>query len=193
MIANLSTRLAGKRRAGGSIVAATLVALAVVGIAAPALAQMPMPAQAQAPPPAPQVSPGALLLAKQIVEIKKVNDVFNPIVAGVVTKARNMFLQTNYMYQKDIDEVAANVTKQFSPRETELVDISARYYASHFSEQELRDLLTFYQSPLGQKALVEEPKVLDESMVYAGTWADNLSIEIIAAMRAELKKRGHDM
>jgi uncharacterized protein len=193
MIANLSTRLAGKRRAGGSIVAATLVALAVVGIAAPALAQMPMPAQAQAPPPAPQVSPGALLLAKQIVEIKKVNDVFNPIVAGVVTKARNMFLQTNYMYQKDIDEVAANVTKQFAPRETELVDISARYYASHFSEQELRDLLTFYQSPLGQKALVEEPKVLDESMVYAGTWADNLSIEIIAAMRAELKKRGHDM
>jgi uncharacterized protein len=193
MIANLSTRLAGKRRAGGPIVAATLVGLAVAGIAAPALAQMPMPAQAQAPPPAPQVSPGALLLAKQIVEIKKINDVFRPIVAGVVTKARNMFLQTNYMYQKDIDEVAANVTKQFLPRETELVDISARYYASHFSEQELRDLLTFYQSPVGQKALVEEPKVLDESMVYAGTWADNLSIEIIAAMRAELKKRGHDM
>jgi uncharacterized protein len=190
MIANLSTRLAGKRRAGGPIVAA-LIAFAVAGIAAPALAQL--PAQPQPLAPAPQVSPGALLLAKQIVQIKKVDDIFKPIVAGVVTKARNTFLQTNYMYQKDIDEVAANVTKQFAPRATELVDVSARYYASHFTEQELRDLLTFYQSPLGQKALTDEPKVLDESMVYAGTWADNLSIEIIAAMRAELKKRGHDM
>jgi uncharacterized protein len=193
MIANLSTRLAGKRRAGGPIMAATLVALAVAGIAAPALAQMPMPAQPQAPPPAPQVSPGALLLAKQIVEIKKVNDVFKPIVAGVVTKARDMFLQTNFMYQKDIDEVALNVGKEFAPRVSEVIDGAARIYASHFTEQELRDLLAFYQSPLGQKALAEEPKVLDESMVFAGPWADNLSQEVIAAMRTELKKRGHDM
>ena len=67
------------------------------------------------------------------------------------------------------------------------------YYASHFTEQELRDLLAFYQSPLGQKALAEEPKVLDQTMIYAGSWADNLSGEIIQAMRIELKKRGHDM
>ncbi|HUC48198.1 MAG TPA: DUF2059 domain-containing protein [Xanthobacteraceae bacterium] len=197
MIANLSTRLAGKRRAGGSMVAAALVTLAVAGLACPAMAQpgSSPAAAAQGSPDAEtvQVSPGALLLAKQIVQIKKVNDVFKPIVAGVVKKARDSFLQTNFMYQKDIDEVAINVEKQFAPRVSELVDVSARFYASHFTEQELRDLLTFYQSPLGQKALAEEPKVLDQSMVYAGTWADNLSIEIVAAMRTELKKRGHDM
>jgi hypothetical protein len=110
-----------------------------------------------------------------------------------VTKSRDMFLQTNFMYQKDIDEVALSVGRQFAPRVTELVDASARYYASHFTEQELRDLLTFYQSPLGQKALVEEPKVLDQTMVFAGSWANNLSQETIQAMRIELKKRGHDM
>jgi hypothetical protein len=53
--------------------------------------------------------------------------------------------------------------------------------------------LAFYQSPLGQKALTEEPKVLDQTMIYAGSWADNLSQEVIQAMRIELKKRGHDM
>jgi hypothetical protein len=97
------------------------------------------------------------------------------------------------MYQKDIDEVAFNVEKQYAPRVSEIIDASARIYATHFSEQELRDLLAFYQSPLGKKALAEEPKVLDQSMVFAGTWADNLSGEIIQAMRVELKKRGHDM
>ena len=83
--------------------------------------------------------------------------------------------------------------KQFAPRVAELVDAAAHFYASHFTEQELRDLLTFYQSPLGQKALTEEPKVLDQSMTYAGSWAENLSDDVIKAMRVEMKKRGHDM
>jgi uncharacterized protein len=196
MIAHLSTRLAGPRRAGTRfagvrLATAALVALAVAGIAYPAAAQTAGPPGAA--PTLPQVSPAALLLAKQIVQIKRVDAVFKPIVAGVVQKTRDLFLQTNFMYQKDIDEVALSVGKQFAPRVTELVDATATYYASHFSEQELRDLLTFYQSPLGQKSLAEEPQVLDQSMVYAGTWADNLSGEIIQAMRIELKKRGHDM
>jgi hypothetical protein len=190
MIANLSTRLAGRSFAGTRLALAALFALAAAGAAVPAAAQnAAQPGAATVP----QVSPGALLLAKQIVQIKHVDDVFKPIVAGVVQKSRDMFLQTNFMYQKDIDEVAVNVSKQFAPRVTEVVDATAHYYASHFTEQELRDLLTFYQSPLGQKALAQEPQVLDQSMIYAGTWAENLSQEIIQAMRAELKKRGRDM
>jgi hypothetical protein len=169
---------------------AALLALAVAGAAVPAAAQSAVPT---APTVLPQVSPASLLLAKQIVQIKHVDDVFKPIVAGVVQKSRNMFLQTNFMYQKDIDEVALSVTKQFASRVSEVDDAAAHYYASHFSEQELRDLLSFYQSPLGQKALAEEPKVLDQSMTFAGSWAENLSDDVIKAMRVELKKRGHDM
>jgi uncharacterized protein len=85
------------------------------------------------------------------------------------------------------------VEKQFQPRVAELVDVTARIYATHFTEQELRELLTFYQSPLGQKVLAQEPKVLDESMNYADNWADNLALEVGNAMRVEMKKRGHDM
>jgi hypothetical protein len=70
---------------------------------------------------------------------------------------------------------------------------AARIYASHFTEPELKQLLTFYQSPLGQKVIAEEPKAADETMASAGTWADNLSEEVINKMRAEMKKRGHDM
>jgi hypothetical protein len=53
--------------------------------------------------------------------------------------------------------------------------------------------LTFYQSPLGQKVIAEEPKAADESMNLAGEWADKFSEEVINKMRAEMKKRGHDM
>ncbi|MGA7788398.1 MAG: DUF2059 domain-containing protein [Xanthobacteraceae bacterium] len=162
---------------------AALIALFMIAIVRPAPAQSP----------APQPSPASILLAKQIVEIKGVQNIFAPLVRGVVEKTKNMFMQTNFMWGKDLNEVAAIEEKQYAPRVSELVDATARIYATHFSEQELKQLLAFYQSPLGRKALVEEPKALDESMSYAGTWGDNLSQEVINSMRQEMKKRGHDM
>ncbi|MGA7956700.1 MAG: DUF2059 domain-containing protein, partial [Xanthobacteraceae bacterium] len=167
-------------------VMAALIALFVIGIVQPALAQTPAAT-------GPQPSPGALLLAKQIVEIKGVQGIFAPLVRGVVEKTKNMFMQTNFMWANDLNQVAAIEEKKLAPRVSELVDATARMYAQHFTEAELKQLLAFYQSPVGKKALVEEPKVLDESMAYAGTWGDNLSQEVIGDMRDQMKKRGHDM
>ncbi|HYA07660.1 MAG TPA: DUF2059 domain-containing protein [Xanthobacteraceae bacterium] len=163
-----------------------LIALWVIGAAQPAAAQT---ASAPSHPP----SPAAMLLAKQIVDIKGVKNIFQPLVAGVVEKTKDMFMQTNFMWAKDLNEVAAIEQKKYAPRAVELVDATARIYASHFTEQELKDLLTFYKSPVGQKALVEEPQVLDEAMSNAGGWGDSLSQEVMASMREEMKKRGHDM
>ncbi len=57
----------------------------------------------------------------------------------------------------------------------------------------MKDLLAFYQSPLGRKSVAEEPKITDESMAYAGQWGDDLSVDVINKMRAEMKKRGKDI
>jgi hypothetical protein len=159
---------------------AVLVALALLAIGGPATAQHP--------------SPNAILIAKQIVELKGYRtNAFDPLVAGVIRKVKDQFLLTNLMWSKDLNEVAAQMEKQLAPRASELVDAAARIYASHFTEAELRDLLTFYQSPTGRKAIVEESKVLSESLDYSGQWGDNLSEEVINKMRAEMKKRGHDI
>jgi uncharacterized protein len=183
MIARFSTRHAPVRRMPLRHLLAALVALALIGAAKPALAQAP----------APQPSPAAILLAKQIIELKGVNKLFDPLVRGVIEKVKDQFMQTNFMWAKDLNEVAAQLEKEYAPRESELVDASARIYASHFTEAELKQILAFYQSPLGKKMVVEEPKTLDESMAYAGNWGNNLSEEIINRMRAEMKKRGHDI
>ena len=164
---------------------AALIAFALAGTAGRASAQ------GAAPNAAHQPSPAAVLLAKQILETKHADNIFDPLIRGVVIKTRDFFMQTNFMWGKDLNEVADNLLKQYSGRSSELLNDAARIYASHFTEAELKQLLAFYQSPLGQKALVEEPKVLDQTMVFAGNWANNLSQETIQAMRVELKKRGH--
>jgi hypothetical protein len=97
------------------------------------------------------------------------------------------------MWGKDINEVTAQMHKEFDGRSSEMVDTAARAYASRFTEPELKQILTFYQSPVGQKMVIEEPKAIEDSMSGAAAWADNLSIDVMNRMRAEMKKRGHDM
>jgi len=167
------------------VMMAALVALAAIGFAGTAKSQ------GVAQPP--QVSPAQFALAKQIVEIKGVKAMFAPLVHGVIKKTTDLVLQTNIMWGKDINEISAQIEKDYAPRGQEIVDATARFYAGHFTEVELKQILAFYQSPVGQKMLVDEPRALDESMAYAGSWGDDLSVQVMSKLRAEMKKRGHDM
>ena len=173
MIARLSLRNA----------LAAIIALVAIAIVKPAAAQAP----------AAKPSPGAMLVAKQIVELKGVKQMMDPVAIGVVEKVKGVIMQQNFMFQKDINEVTVQLHKEFDSRSNELVDIAARAYATHFTEPELKQILTFYQSPVGQKMIVEEPKAIDDSMKDAGQWADDLSVDVMNRMRAEMKKRGHDI
>jgi hypothetical protein len=166
---------------------AALIALALVGTACRASAQGATPNAAHQP------SRAAVLLAKQILETKHADKIFEPLIRGVVIKTRDFFMQTNFMWAKDLNEVADNLIKEYSARSGELMNDAARIYASHFTEAELKQLLAFYQSPLGQKVIAEEPKTADESMAMAGSWADKLSEVVMSKMRDEMKKRGHDI
>jgi uncharacterized protein len=166
---------------------AALIAFAVAGTAGRAAAQGAAPNTARPP------SQASIQLAKQILEIKHADTIFEPLVRGVVVKTRDFFMQTNFIWGKDLNEVTDYLIKQYSVRTGELLNDAARIYASHFTEPELKQLLTFYQSSLGQKVIAEEPKAADESLAMASSWADKLSEEVINRMRTEMKKRGHDM
>ena len=70
------------------------------------------------------------------------------------------------------------VAKQLAGREKEIGDGMAQVYASEFTEQELKDLVAFYKSPLGQKLLTNEPKAISSA------W------HIMNAVGAELRRGG---
>ena len=166
---------------------ATRLALVVAVSLALALPVSIAPAAAQQP------SPAALATAKEIVTVKGADALWRPVVRGVVERAKGMFLQTNPMLGKDLNEVAAKLYTEYNPRTVELLNDAAKIYATRFTEQELKDLLAFYKSPLGKKMLAEDPVILDQNMKDAQAWADKLSNEIIAKMRAEMRKRGHEI
>jgi len=140
-----------------------------------------------------QPSAAAVATAKQLIASTHATTMFDPLIAGVVEQAKLLYLQQNPALSKDLNEIAAQIRTELTPRFAELSDEMARLYATHFTEQELKAILVFYQSPAGQKLLEVQPTVIESSMRFAQDWANKLSDQVIAKMRDELKKRGHPM
>jgi hypothetical protein len=140
-----------------------------------------------------QPSASAVATARELITVKGGTVIYEPIVRGVIEQARRVLLQSNPTLVTPLNEVAAKLRAEYANRGDELVERAARMYAARFTERELKDALAFYKSPLGRKMVVEEPKILDESLKDAQDWANRLSEEIIGKFRAEMKKKGHEI
>ncbi|GAB1716571.1 MAG: hypothetical protein NTAFB05_16130 [Nitrobacter sp.] len=138
-------------------------------------------------------TPAAIASAKELLTLKHANAMYANAVPGIVERTKTTLLQSNLNYQKDLNEVALIVAKSLAGREKEIGDGMAKIYASHFTEQELKDLVTFYKSPLGQKLLAEEPKAIEASMAFMNQWAQQFAAVVNGEFRAEMRKRGKEI
>jgi hypothetical protein len=138
-------------------------------------------------------SPAAIAAAKEILAMKNASAMYANAVPNLVEQTKNVLMQSNLNYQKDLNEVAIIVAKNLAGREKEIGEGMAQVYANEFTEQELKDLVTFYKSPLGQKLLSSEPRAIQFSMSYMNQWAQTFAETINGQFRAEMKKRGKDI
>jgi len=168
---------------------AACVVLALTGL--PVAAQQ-APAQQQAPALKPG-SPAAIAAAKEILAMKNAAAMYANAVPNIVERTKDTLLQSNLNYQKDLNEVAVIVAQRLAGREKEIGDGMAQIYANEFTEQELKDLVTFYKSPLGQKLLASEPRAIQFSMSYMNQWAQNFAEIVNGEFRAEMRKRGKNI
>ena len=108
-------------------------------------------------------------------------------------QTKDQLMQSNINYQKDLNEVAVVVAQKLAGREKEIGEGMATVYANEFTEQELKDLVAFYKSPLGKKLLASEPRAIQFSMSYMKQWAQIFSETVNGEFRAEMRKRGKEI
>ncbi len=138
-------------------------------------------------------SPSAMALAKELIVLKGSTQLWDAVVPGVIEQAKGVYLQTNPALGKELSDVAAQLRSEYAPRASQLSDQVAQLYAKTFTEQELKDALAFYKTPLGKKIVNEEPKVLDDGFRRIQQWTNKFSEEVMNRMRAEMKKKGYDL
>ena len=71
-----------------------------------------------------------------------------------------------------------------------LMDYIISIYNSHFTHQEIRDWLLFYESPLGKKINSTMPSVMEESNLAYQQWNRNINPVLYEWLKERLKKEG---
>jgi uncharacterized protein len=148
-------------------------------------------AHAQAPTPAPTA--GAVAAARELIVVKGGAAMFEPVIPGVIETAKNSLVPTNPNLTKELNDVAAQLRRDYEGKKAELVYEVALIYAKHFTDQELKELVAFYKSPLGQKMLKEEPLALDQGLKRAQDWSQDFSEAVLVRIRTEMAKKGHPL
>ena len=131
--------------------------------------------------------------AREILAMKNATAMYGSAVPNIVEQTKNQLMRSNLNYQKDLNEVAVIVAQKLAGREKEIGEGMANVYANEFSEQELKDLVTFYKSPLGQKLLATEPRAVQFSIAYMNQWAQAFAETVNGEFRAEMRKRGKEI
>jgi hypothetical protein len=141
----------------------------------------------------PAPSPAAIASARELVELKGGRAMFDPVIVSMIEQTKGALLQTNPQLAKDLNDVGTQLRNEFGPRRDELMAQAAKLYAARFSEQEIKDMVAFYKSPLGKKMIVQEPIVLDETFNFVQQWAPAVGEQVMNRFRAEMKKKGHNL
>ncbi len=136
-------------------------------------------------------TPAQMQLARDILNASGEARALEPLIPSVMQQTFTNFVQQNPDLQKPLVEAMTALQPEFMKLQPEVVDIMASSFASHFTEAELKDILTFYNTPTGKKYVAEMPKVIQESLAVARDWGSKLSDRVVARLREEMKKKGH--
>jgi hypothetical protein len=137
-----------------------------------------------------QPSAGALAAAKQLLDLKNAYTVYTGAVPGTIDSIKVQLIQANISYQKDLNEIAAKLNTDLKGRDAEMGNEMARQYATTFTEQELKDIIAFYKTPVGKKLLDQEPKTISTSLQFMRDWGAKFADEVDGKFHTEMKARG---
>ncbi len=138
-------------------------------------------------------TPGALAAAKELVTLKGGDAMFDPLIPGVIERAKSSFVPTNPQLIGPLNQVAAQLKTEYAAKRVDVLNEVAKAYAQHFTEAELKEIIAFYKSPVGRKMLTEEPKAIEQSLKAAQDWAASFSDVVMERIRVEMKKKGYDL
>jgi len=149
---------------------------------------MPM-AMPMMPPPPPEVPAPRRAKALELLDASGTRDLITQYVQRVTPMATMMAQRqlnpNDAAAQKDI---ANAVNAELKKSVDEILDNTARFYASHFSDAELQALTAFFKSPVGKKYTGLRPVLQQESADVVRAWAMKMQTVTINSLVQKVAK-----
>jgi len=113
---------------------------------------------------------------------------FSPILRKATAQNNQAISETVFAILKS--STLSLVKRQVSAKGG-LMDRVVLLYDKHYSHDEIRSLILFYETPLGKKVSALRPQIAQESMVVAEEWINFLEPLLVQALARSLEKEGY--
>lgn len=164
------------------------LSLLIAAVLAVAMSVVALPATAQ------EISPEHLALARKYIDLTDKANVYEAMLLSTAIDTMRTIVQQNPELENQTDEAIKKTLDTYREKKGDLLDQFARVYALTFSMEELQQIVTFYESEVGQKLATANAAALNEqTQQIVGVFSNNLGREFLAAVRAELKAAGFDV
>ncbi|MCI0734933.1 MAG: DUF2059 domain-containing protein [Beijerinckiaceae bacterium] len=150
------------------------------------------PASPSSPVPA-APSPSHLAAAKALVVVSGISRSFSIIIPQFLDQIGSSLTQTRPELRSDLNIVLTQLKPEFDKQVDEMVGIAAQIYVKLMSEHELKAAVTFFEGPAGRRYVESQPAFLTEVVTAMQGWQGKISTDLMARVRAEMKKKGHEL
>ncbi|MGH6822350.1 MAG: DUF2059 domain-containing protein [Methylocella sp.] len=146
------------------------------------------------PAPAPATpSPSHLAAARALVIACGMSRSFSIIIPQFMDQIGSSLTQTRPELRHDLNDVLTGLKPEFDKQVDEMIDIAAQIYVKQMSEQDLKAAVAFFDSPAGKKYVETQPAFLTEVVTAMQGWQGKVSTDMMTRVRAEMKKKGHEL
>lgn len=156
--------------------------LALVSLLAMGFATLPSAAQ--------ELAPEHLGLARKYIDLTDKSAIFEVTLVETGIETMRTILSQNPELTAAVDTAVGKTLETYKGRKGELLDQFARVYALRFSMEELQQIVTFYESPVGAKLASANATINQDLQAVMQVFENNTKSEFYAKVKAELKAAG---
>ena len=166
-------------RLGKWIAPVTLALSLAFGAAAPALAQ--------------EIPPEQLQLARKYVDLTDKAGIYEAVLAQTAAQTSKLLSQSNPEISDKIDAAIIKMLDQYKGKKDDLFNQFARVYATTFTQDELTQIVAFYETPAGAKLASSALDINKGIRAVMQVFTNNFGTEFVSKVRAELKAEGYNV
>jgi hypothetical protein len=144
-------------------------------------------ARAQSP------SPESTAAAKELINTINLADQFKNLMPMIMKNLKPAIVQGRSEVDRDYDAMVPVLLEASQARIGELIEAVAIIYSSNFSAEELRAVIAFYKTPVGQKFLQKQPFMMQQTMTVGQKFGQSIAADMQKRMIEELRKKGHTL
>ncbi|MDO8359489.1 MAG: DUF2059 domain-containing protein [Devosia sp.] len=161
--------------------------------AAPAALALSLVFGAVAPVLAQEIPPEQLQLARRYVDLTDKAGIYEAVLVQTAAQTSKLLSQSNPEISDKIDAAIGKILEQYKGKKDDLFNQFARVYATTFTQDELTQIVAFYETPAGNKLASSALDINTGIRAVMMVFTNNFGTEFVTKVRAELKSQGYNV